>query len=215
MQTTKRIIGPVVAAAMLMTGAACSGDSSSAANRVASLGGNTTTTRGSGGTGDKKNFEDAMLEFSRCMREHGVNMPDPTFSGDGSGHGFIAKVGGPDGGGPKPDDATFKAAQAACEPIMKKAEQDMPRPSPEEEARMRDQALKFARCMREHGVDVPDPTFDSNGRTRIEMHADAPSGGTAGAGPGSGGPPKMDANFEAAMKACENDAPMKMRRSKS
>ena len=63
----------------------------------------------------------------------------------------------------------FEAAQKACQPIMDRAEQNMPRPSPEEEAKMRDQALAMARCMREHGVDMPDPTFDDNGRVSIQL----------------------------------------------
>ena len=34
----------------------------------------------------------AMLDFARCMREHGVDMPDPKFDGDG---GVMMQVGGP------------------------------------------------------------------------------------------------------------------------
>ena len=41
-------------------------------------------------------------------------------------------------------------------------------------------ALDFARCMRQHGVDMPDPKVDAQGRVQIQI------------GPGSGGnrPPR-------------------------
>jgi len=100
------------------------------------------------------------------MREHGVDMPDPTFDGNGASVIMSAAAPGDSGGGPAlggPDDETFKAAAEACQPIMDAVEQNMPKPSPEEEAKMRDNALKFAQCMREHGVDMPDPTFDGAG----------------------------------------------------
>src|SRR5206468_7658682 len=116
----------------------------------------------------KQELQDAALAFARCMRQHGVDMPDPSFNDNGNGGGgFAIKQGGP-ASGARPDDAIFQAAQTACQPILDKAEQDMPRPSPEEEAKMRDQALKFARCMRQHGIDMPDPTFDDSGRAKIE-----------------------------------------------
>ena len=117
----------------VLAAAGCGSGGGGQHNGVASLSGHTATTRGRGGNkGDKKAFEDAMLDFSRCMREHGVDMPDPTFSDNGSGGGMVAKVvgGGPMSGGAKPDDKTMQAAQAACQPIMDRAEQNAPRPSP-------------------------------------------------------------------------------------
>jgi hypothetical protein len=185
---------------------ACGGGSANTG--VASLAGShTTTTVKKSKAAAKQEMQDAALAFARCMRQHGVDMPDPTF--DDNGGGVMIKQGGvgvrPFGGGP--NDATMKAAQTACQPILDKAQQDMPRPSPAEEAKMRDQALKFAKCMREHGVDMPDPTFDDNGGMKIEMHA---GGGDNGAGPstnssGSGTAPKPpgdDPKMDAAMKAC-------------
>src|SRR5919109_1855174 len=37
---------------------------------------------------------DAALAFAQCMRDHGVDMPDPQFSGDGQSGGFTFNVGG-------------------------------------------------------------------------------------------------------------------------
>ena len=47
---------------------------------------------------------------------------------------------------------------------------------PERLAEMREQMLEFAQCMRDHGIDMPDPTFDENGRIKIDM---APGEGRA------------------------------------
>ena len=54
-------------------------------------------------------MQEQMLEFAKCMREHGVDFPDPVFSGDGasiqvSGEAAI----GPDGDG-------MTEAQEACQ----------------------------------------------------------------------------------------------------
>jgi hypothetical protein len=144
------------------------------------------------------------------MRQHGVDMPDPTFTDNGNGGGgFAIRQAGPGAVGARPADATLQAAQTACQPIMDKAQQDMPRPSPQEQAKMRDQALKFAKCMREHGVDMPDPTFDSNGGARIRVNAGGPnSGGSSGGGSVTNGggaappPPGDNAKMDAAAKAC-------------
>lgn len=54
--------------------------------------------------------EQQALEFSKCMRAHGVvNFPDPTFSTSGA---TIKIIGG--GSGLKPTSPTFQAAQRAC-----------------------------------------------------------------------------------------------------
>ena len=52
-----------------------------------------------------------MLAFAKCMREHGVDMPDPEF---GSG-GTTVMIGGD---GIAFDSPTFKAANEACRSIM-------------------------------------------------------------------------------------------------
>lgn len=56
--------------------------------------------------------QQAALEYSKCMRSHGVtNFPDPTFS---NGGGIGIKIGSK-GGNLNPDNPTFKAAQQACQ----------------------------------------------------------------------------------------------------
>src|SRR5438128_1667943 len=111
MRTSNRIIGLAAVLALGVTASACgSGGGGSGGKRVASLAAHTTTTTATGSKGDKKSFEDAMLEYARCMRQHGVDMPDPTFTDNGSGGmGMTIQqrgTGGGGGAGPK-DDATF------------------------------------------------------------------------------------------------------------
>jgi hypothetical protein len=59
----------MAAAAVLI--AACS--SSPSAPSVASLGGHSTTTA----TGQAASFDQDMVNFTHCLRQHGVNEPDP------------------------------------------------------------------------------------------------------------------------------------------
>ncbi len=53
---------------------------------------------------------DQMLKFAQCMRDHGVDFPDPQFSGGG----VMVQVGGGEAGAIDPMSETFQAAQEAC-----------------------------------------------------------------------------------------------------
>jgi hypothetical protein len=136
-------------------------------------------------TAPAKDPKEAALDFARCMREHGVEMDDPDISGDGR---VAIRIRPGDGGGPA-DDAAVKACQPAMDAAMQQSTKKM---DPAEEARMRENALAFARCMREHGIDVPDPTFDGG----------VMKGRIAG-GPGTDGPDPDSPAFQEAQKACE------------
>ena len=202
-----RLIAPAIAAlALSLAASACGG---AKATGVASLSGHTSTTAAAASRDPgaaKQAFQDAMLNYARCMREHGVDMPDPTFSDSGGGKGTFSVVGAPGGAGK--DTGAFTAADKACKPILDKAQQDMPRPTPEEEAKMRDRALALARCMREHGIDMPDPTFDDQGGAKIQLGSASSDDGKANAAISAGGSkpvtvaPKDDPKFKAAMDAC-------------
>ena len=49
---------------------------------------------------------DAMVAFVRCMREHGIDMPDPT------GDGLVMRRGED---GPDPESEEFQQAEKACD----------------------------------------------------------------------------------------------------
>jgi hypothetical protein len=113
------------------------------------------------GTGDQQaKFREAALKFTRCMREHGVDMPDPK-----PGEGGRITMGGP-GTGPE-DENKMDAAQKACQKILESVRP--PELTAEQEQKFKDQALAFARCMREHGINMPDPQFEGGGRITQRM----------------------------------------------
>ena len=92
---------------------------------------------------------DAMLAFARCMREHGVEMADPQ---PGAGGGFSIRI-----DGPKDADAgPIAEADEACRPLLVEVENGLGKTfqmSPEDQQ----QFLDFAQCMRDQGIDFPDP----------------------------------------------------------
>lgn len=190
-------------AAGLATGAACGGSGSGSNNGVASIKTASDKSADSDGAGnDKKgetNPEDAMLAFARCMREHGIDMPDPDTSGGGTGVVTFSAA-APAGGALDGDTDKFQEADKACRDLLGDAgPMNM---SPEQQQEMQDQALAFSRCMRDHGVNMPDPTFDGEGHVMMSIGDDNgidPSdpkfedaqqacGSTFGPGGGKGGP---------------------------
>ena len=142
--------------------------------RVASLDG-----RGRQASGAPTDERKAMLAFARCMREHGVELPDPQ-AGEG---GAVIRP----GAGPSSADAgEFQEAEKQCRKHLENVRP--PELSEEQEEAMREASLKHARCMRAHGIDIPDPTFgEEGGIARIPLdRVDFD-----------------DPDFQAAQKACE------------
>lgn len=114
---------------------------------------------GVSGGGDKRaKTEKAALAWAECMRENGVDVPDPKV--DSSGRLIITPTDSP----PDPADESSRRAMEECDDLMRKA---LPTPggelSKEEQARMRDAALEFTKCMRERGIDMPDPDTRGGG----------------------------------------------------
>jgi hypothetical protein len=142
---------------------------------------------GGGQANAQQTFQDAALKFAQCMRQHGVDVPDPQTGGGG-----IQIQAGQNG--IDPQSQTFKDAQSACQHFMQDAVPADQRPNP---AEMQDQLLKLAQCMREHGIDMADPKVNSDGS--IEF------GGPAGSGSGSNMPDRGDPAFKAAQEACQKE----------
>jgi hypothetical protein len=86
---------------------------------------------------------DAQLRYAQCMRENGIDMPDPEpgepvrITGDGNRDNYNK----------------LQDAQKKCQPILQEGGV-IPEGNDPERA---DAMVKFAQCMREHGIDVPDP----------------------------------------------------------
>jgi hypothetical protein len=109
-----------------------------------------------GGDGSTESRADeALLAYARCMRDQGLDFPDPTplpggemgFSSESLEHLAPALL-----------DRAFAVCGDRLDPIQGEP------PSPDEEARWLDAVVEYARCMREHGIrDLPDPRVDYDG----------------------------------------------------
>ncbi len=136
---------------------------------------------GSNTTAERQEDERKQVQFTKCLREHGLNVTS-------SASGEIKVTGSAKSGALQ----TFEAAQNACRKYR-------PRPqnlnlTPAERAQRQDQVLKFAQCMRSHGVNVPNPTTEGGGvGIRIK-------GGLGKINPESPA-------FQAAQKACQGLLP--------
>ena len=132
-----------VLAVALFAGACSGGSGASGAAGVASAG--SKGAKSSNARSDSSRDGDP-LAYSRCMRAHGVtNFPDP----DPNGGISISH-----GNGLDPDSPQFKSADAAC-----KAQ--MPHMPQAQQSKMKAAALKYAQCMRAHGLtSFPDPSSD-------------------------------------------------------
>jgi hypothetical protein len=189
-----------VAAALFAAGAlaACAGGGGGASPEVASLDEGSSPTATAADDQEEATPEDreeALLDFAQCMRDNGIDMPDPQISEDGNGGILIEQREGR--GGLDPDSEEFQAAQKECDQILEDGmgaiELD-----PEQQAEMQERLLEFAQCMRDHGIDMPDPVFGEDGR--VEIRANAPEGG--------GGDPRDDDDFQAAQEECNEDGGM-------
>jgi hypothetical protein len=145
---------------------------------------------GSGGSGSGSakaaavSPADNALKFAKCMRERGVrNFPNPETSGGAVKLRFRVRP----GEGPNPQ--TLEAAQRACRRYQAPELQNL---TPQQRLEREEAGLKFAKCMREHGVNLPNPSI-SGGGIRIQ-------GGPGGVNPASPA-------FEAAQKACQDLLP--------
>ncbi|ADH70169.1 MULTISPECIES: hypothetical protein [Nocardiopsis] len=98
---------------------------------------------GGGGAegGEETSAEEARLEFAECMRDNGHEMPDPEPDSEG-GVAFAL---------PEADQEGFKEALEACEEHLP-VDEDAP-----DQQEVFEQDLKMAECLRENGIDIPDP----------------------------------------------------------
>ncbi|MGO9971482.1 MAG: hypothetical protein ACLP01_01360 [Solirubrobacteraceae bacterium] len=126
------------------------------------------------GSGTTAGSTTARLNLAKCFRAHGINVSDSgsTTGGGGGGAGsiFSALRNYPR--------AKVQAAETACKQYLAAA---FPAANltAAQRAQRTQELVKYAECMRSHGVNIPDPTTSGGG----------PGGGGFGfgAGGGSGG----------------------------
>ena len=147
---------------------------------------------------DEADAEEELLDWVECMRDEGIDIPDPTRDADGNlvieGPGI--RIGGGESVGPtseeNPDDdegpavdpEEMDAAMEACGEPPALGPSDI---SDEDLQAMQDAALEFAECMRDEGIeDFPDPDFSDmgpGGEPQRRSADDNGGGGGEGGGP--------------------------------
>lgn len=129
--------------------------------------------------------EAAELAHAQCMRDHGINWPDPEYI-DGEWELNLDES-------VDLESPAFVEAETECAPLRRDGGPDAggvdnPADRAQQEADM-EAMLAFASCMREQGIEFPDPQMDDEGNVS-----------------GPAGP--MDGDWEAfdtAREACEDD----------
>ena len=185
----KPIFRIALAVLAIATLAACSGAAANPSG-VASLGSQSPDPASSAEPQASMDPEEAALAFAECMRDHGVDMPDPQVGSNGE---FRVTV---NGGRGSLDMEQMQAAQEACQDLMPGPMGEPRELTPEE----KDAMLGFAQCMRDNGIDMPDPVFEGGGMVRI-------GGGPASAGDGGEGPAfdPRSKDFQAASETCRTE----------
>ena len=144
--------------------------------------------------------EERLLAFAECMRENGVDFPDPVVEADGTvifgfrpgrGGGFAAlqEIG---------RDPDLPAARDTCQGLVAgvafgsgQGGFDM--------VEIQDALLEFARCMRDNGVDIGDPD--------MSVFAPGAGGGDQPGGPFRGVIDLDDPDLASAFAICQQQLP--------
>ena len=131
--------------------------------------------------------EQALLDFTQCMRDQGIDIDDPTVDADGN-----LQFGRPRGAGGEEgafDREAAIAARDACSEFLEGV--TLARGPGLDRTAIEDTLVEYAACMRDNGYDMPDPDF-----------------GNLGPGQGGGGPfgqlDREDEAFIAADEACRS-----------
>ena len=164
----------VLAAAGLFLLGGCGG--SDEGNQVATAGdSDATATSEPNGAQAVVDEEDRRRQFTQCMREHGVDLPDPDPNADRR-----LRIEARDG----IDKEEARAALEACREFLPNGGERREL-SPEDLEKLR----QFAQCLRDHGLDVQDPD---------------PNGGGIFIPKDDDGKPANDEQLQQAMEACRD-----------
>ncbi|HEX9887994.1 MAG TPA: hypothetical protein VGA69_00830 [Nitriliruptorales bacterium] len=154
----RRTFGAVAAVVALLVLSAC--DGTSGGGGVASVGEGADAAAAEDGEDAPPLDADAQaLAFAECMREEGVDMPDPAPGQDGLREAF-RREDVQDG-----DRATIEQALAACEDLLPQRDHGAGAGHDQERDEM---MLELAECLREQGLDVPDDLFAGGAMHDVE-----------------------------------------------
>ncbi|HYD10365.1 MAG TPA: hypothetical protein VEA78_09695, partial [Acidimicrobiales bacterium] len=149
----RSLIAAIGATSLLL--AACGGGGDDGADDVATL---TEGERYATTTSTTIDPEQAMLAFAECMRDNGVDFPDPGADGR---HEISVEAA---------EEDEWQAAQEACEAHRPR----MAPVSEEDRAEIEEQARAMAECMRDRGWNMPDPVVRTPGDGGVQVMQGAP-----------------------------------------
>lgn len=157
--------------ALFLVAAACGGGDDGASEGVASLSGasddEVVAAPLAGGESVELTEEEALLTFTACMRDFGIEIEDPTVDAEGNFEFNFRS-----GAGPQDENFDRDAAQAAREECFGVLEGVTLGFGGEDLTEIQDTLLVYAECVRENGYDIDDPDFSNFG----------PGGGDGGQG---------------------------------
>jgi hypothetical protein len=90
--------------------------------------------------------QDLLLQYAQCMRDNGVQLPDPVDGQPGSMYEGVDQ-----------ESPAFQQADEVCSPILQGTVEERKQQNSEDAEQQQDEMLSLAQCLRDHGIDVPDP----------------------------------------------------------
>jgi hypothetical protein len=156
------MISVILVVALMASACSDSGDSA----EIASLDTDSANTSEDDSNGDvdtEAESEAAMLAFTQCLRDQGIDVDDPTMDADGNMQLPPISVEVPDvvtDPDELPDMSEFEDMIAPCEEHLEGVVSTF---SSADTTEIEDMLLAYAECMRDNGVDMPDPDFSSSG----------------------------------------------------
>jgi hypothetical protein len=177
---SRRGLATCALSAALAVGVSACGSTSSSTS--------TSSTAASGGSSASTSSSryQARLNLAKCFRAHGIDVPDPSANGGPAGGGGVFRS------LRNYPQTQVQAARQACQQYFAQAFPGA-NLSPAQRAQLQQQLVKFAQCMRSHGVNIPDPTFNN--------------GGGFGIGQAFRSVDRNSPAFQAALNACQSVRP--------
>lgn len=133
---------PVLMVALAACGSSGSGGRVASADSKAPRGGSSASASASG--------DASGVKYTQCMREHGVNLPDPE---PGKPPNVVNGEAG----------SRLNKAYEACKELLPKQATEDAKISPEDLEKIR----QYTKCMRDNGVDMPDPDPDGGVKGKV------------------------------------------------
>ena len=90
--------------------------------------------------------QEQLLKYTQCMRDNGVALPDPVEGQPGSMYEGVDQ-----------SSPAFQQADKVCAPILAGLVEERSQQNSEDAEQQQDEMLELAQCLRDHGIDVPDP----------------------------------------------------------